>query len=357
MKLTFILLASALFVAAQAVPEPISGLDTLRASGRSLGEIFDEMRDIIHEQHEQVHSLASDYWQRVKEVLAQHKEKRLTFAKKLLDNFNTFSKETLEKALNVLQPYRDQLGELFQKLQDKFNARFAPSTEAKETRSLREERRSLHDLFDQIKDILAEQRDGWSEYFGKKWDAFDRRLRKSAEARLYFIRRVLARFDSLSQQTLERVLRVLQPFQDEFDFLWRELNNKFQAKFGKSHSLVRRSILDRERSLGDLLDDMRDIIHDRRERLTTSIGDRWQDLKDRLARRRERRVAFAQKVLARFDTYNKETLEKIMSILEPFKNDLGTLHTQLQDRFNARFGRLTSATTESILDELDELAM
>lgn len=232
MKLALVLLATALLVsAAQAAPS--SRLDGVRNVAKSVREFFHEMREVLHEKHEEASVTLSEKWQNLKEKLAERKEKRVAFAKKVLENVNTYNKETLEKVMKVLQPYREELGKLYQQLEAKVNARFGREPHSRETRSLRDGK-TLREFFDEMKEHLSEKGKEVSATLSQKFQALKEKLAEGKEKREAFVHKVLDKFQTYSQDALEKVMKVLQPYKEELGKLYHQLEAKMQERFGKN---------------------------------------------------------------------------------------------------------------------------
>lgn len=82
---------------------------------KSLKELLKEIEDRIRKARE---SLAAK-WDELMAKVREGREKRIEMVKEILNDIEKFSEETLRKILDILEPFKVELGKWYNKLEDK----------------------------------------------------------------------------------------------------------------------------------------------------------------------------------------------------------------------------------------------
>ena len=214
----------------------------------------------------------------------------------------------------------------------------------------------VRDFFHDIRDFLHEKHQEATKSLSEKWQSLKEKLAERKEKRVAFVKTVLENIHNYNHETLENIMKILQPYREELGKLYHELEAKVNALLGRSteepvedvtngvdeedKSLAQpRSHKDQGKSLAEMLEDMRDLLQEKADDLSHTLTEKWEALKKKLTEQREKRIQFVNKVLENFHTYSHQTLDQIMDFLKPFAEELDKLYDQLEAKMHEKFGK------------------
>ena len=87
----------------------------------SISKKIEDILDKVSKKLKEVQDEANKKWDEINKQISEGRDKRTELIKKYLKDAEKYTKETLQKVLDLLRPYKEELGKWFDKLEEKVN--------------------------------------------------------------------------------------------------------------------------------------------------------------------------------------------------------------------------------------------